>query len=141
MLLATIAMMLGCRNSYSDVQIASSATVSQQWTEIRPAQPLSWTKPAEEFSFHIDSPHQRSPQAEIIGPSGEHFVPQVEFVTTNGRTIAADTHGFWGEDMYFYWSKGGPGAEPIQMIRVRSSLPLNISKLVWRGYDAAKVKR
>jgi len=133
--------MVGCRDPYTQVSIAPTATVTQSWSEVRPPQPLRWTKPQEEFSFHIDTPHQRSPQAEVIGSRGERCVPEVEFVTTSGKTLIADAHGFWGEDMYFYWSKGVPGMEPVQAIRIRSNLPLQISNLIWRGYDPAEVKR
>ncbi len=134
-------MVPGCGNPYTQVPIASNATISQEWTEIRPPANLRWTEPVEEFSFHIDSPYVRSPQAEIVVPSGEHFIPDVEFVTTSGMTYVTNGHGFWGEDMFFSLSNGQPGMEPIQTIRIRSTLPLRISNLVWRGYDPAKVKR
>lgn len=133
--------MVGCRDPYVQVPIAPTATVTQNWTEVHPTTALRWTKPQQEFSFHIDTPHQRSPQAEIVGPNGQRCVPEVEFVTTGGKTLIADAHGFWGEDMYFYWSKGESGMEPIQAIRIRSSLPLQISNLMWRSYDPAEVKR
>ena len=134
-------MMVGCRDPYVQVPIAATATVAQNWTEVRPAEPLRWTKPVQEFSFHIDTPHQRSTQVEIVGPGGEHFIPEVELVTVSGKTIVMDGHGFWGEEMCFDWSKGAAGMEPIQAIRIRSRVPLQISNLIWRGYDPAEVKR
>jgi hypothetical protein len=133
--------MVGCRDPYVQIPITPTTTVTQNWTEVRPKMALRWTKPQQEFSFHIDTPHQRSPQAEVVLSSGERCVPEVEFVTTSGKTLVADAHGFWGEDMYFYWSKGDPGMEPLQVIRIRSSIPLQISNLVWRGYDPTEVKR
>ena len=139
--LGTLLMMVACRDPYVQVSIASTAAVTQDWKEILPAEPLRWTKPHEEFSFHIDTPHRRGAKAEIVGPQGERCVPEVEFITADGKSLLADAHGFWGEDMYFYSSKGGPGTESIRAIRIRSSLPLQLSELIWRGYDPAEVKR
>lgn len=136
-LLSTVA----CTSPYKETVIAQGASISTEWTEIHSPQPLRWSQPAEEFSFHIDSPHQRSPQAEIIGPDGKRFVPEVEFVTSDRKVLVCDVHGFWGEDMYFSYSKGGPGTEPVQAVRMRSSVPLRVSNLLWRAYDPAKVKR
>jgi hypothetical protein len=133
--------MVGCRDPYVQVPIAPTATVTQDWTEVRPRKPLHWTKPVQEFSFHIDTPHQQSTQVEIVGPGGEHFIPEVELITMSGKTMAMQGHGFWGEEMYFDWGKGGSGMGPIQAIRIRSRVPLQISNLIWRGYDPAEVKR
>jgi hypothetical protein len=133
--------LIGCNERYTDVLVASSASISQQWSELRPEKPLQWTRPEEEFSFHIDTPHQQGEKLDIVGPSGEHCLPDVELVTTSGKTISLDGHGFWGEDMYFYLTKGKPGNEAFQAIRIRCSMPLRISNLIWRGYDPTEVKR
>jgi len=133
-------MMLGCGDRYTQVPIASTAAVSKEWTEIRPLRPLHWTQPVEELSFHIDSPHDIGPHAEILGPGGEKVVPDVELVASDGKTYTMDEHGFWGEDMFFSRDKLSDSVA-IQVIRIRSRLPLHISNLIWRGYDPAKVKR
>ncbi len=132
--------MLGCRDPYTQIRIASSATISQDWIEIRPAEPLHWTQPVQEFSFHIDSPHAVSRELQIVAPDGKRGVPDVELVASDGRTLVLDSHGFWGEDMYFY-SRETPAPVTVQAIRIRSNFPLHISGLTWRGYDPAKVKR
>lgn len=132
---------LACSSAYKETVVAQSASISTRWSEIQSPQPLEWSQPAEEFSFHIDSPHQRSAQADLIGPDGQRFIPEVEFVTADGKTLVPDAHGFWGEDMYFSYSKRVPQTEPVQMVRMRSDVPLRISHLVWRSYDPAKVKR
>jgi hypothetical protein len=141
MVVGVLLLTTACRDPYTQVRIVPAATIAQGWSEIRPAEPLRWTKPIQDFSFHIDTPHERSSRGEIVGLDGQSCIPEVEFLTTDGKTLVADTHGFWGEEMYFYWSKGGIGTEAIQAIRVRSSLPLQISNLIWRGYDPAEVKR
>ena len=139
MIFVACATILGCRDPYTEVFIASTATLSNDWTEIRPAQPLDWTQPVEEFSFHIDSPHEIGPHAEVVGPDGQKAVPDVELIVSSRKTYAMDAHGFWGEDMYFTRDKSD--LEAIQAIRIRSSMPLRISNLIWRGYDPAKVNR
>lgn len=132
-------MMLGCKDPYTQVPIAPTATVSTDWTEIRPKQPLHWTQPAEEFIFHIDTPHDIGPHAEVVGPDGQKAIPDVELVASDGKTYPMDEHGFWGEDVFFSREKLADSVS-IQAIRMRSSLPLRISNLRWTGYDPAKVK-
>jgi hypothetical protein len=132
---------VACTNPYQESRIAQTAMINQEWSEIRPPHPLKWAKPVQEFSFHIDSPYHHTAQAQIVGADGQRFVPDVQFLTASGKVYIPDAHGFWGEDMYFFYSKGNNTTEPIVSIRVRSSLPLNISNLLWVGYDPAKVKR
>lgn len=131
---------LGCEDRYTQAPIASAATVSKDWVEIRPPQPLKWTRPVQEVDFLIDSPHERGVRADIIGPNGEHWVPEMLLVASDGKIFTMDSHGFWGEDMFF--DRGSPGdSVTIQAIRMRSGMPLRISNVRWVGYDPAKVKR
>jgi hypothetical protein len=92
----------------------------------------------QEFTFHIDSAHQRNSQLEIIGPEGEHSVPDVELVAHDGRTFALEVHGFLNEDMFF--TRRTPVAT-IVAVRIRNSFPIRVSNVRWVGYDPAKVKR
>jgi len=133
--------MVGCGDRYTQIPVASSVAISGAWTEIRPPEALHWTQPVEEFSFHIDSPHYIGPNAEVVGSDGQKFVPDVELIASDGKTYAMKEHGFWGEDMFFTRTDRLAGSVTIQTIRIRSSLPLRISNLIWRGYDPAKVKR
>jgi len=140
--LAMLVLMGGCSNPYTDVPVASSATISQQWSEITPPQPLQWTRPAQELSFHIDTPHEQSTSVEIVGPNGQHCAPDVEFVTTSGKDFPMDAHGFGGDiEMYFWWKQERPEMEPIKTFRVRNCFPIHVSKIIWRGYDPREVKR
>ncbi len=115
--------------------------ISKEWTEIRPVQPLHWMRPVEEVSFHIDSSHDIGSHVEVVAPDGQKFVPEVELVASDGKTYAMDEHGFWGEDMFFTRRDKLSNSVAIQAIRIRSSLPLRISSVIWRGYDPAEVKR
>jgi len=141
MALAALVLMVGCRDRYTEVPISAPTTIGKDWIELHPSKPLVWKDPAEEFSFHIDTPHQRSERAEIIATNGERCVPEVRLVTESGDALSPEAHGFWGEDMYFYWSRGEAKREPIRAIRVRSDIRLQISSIIWRGYDPSKVKR
>ena len=132
--------MVGCSNQYAEVPVASSAAISQQWSDISPPQPLRWTQPVQELSFHIDSPHEIGPHAEVLLPGGKTVIPDAELITSDGKTFAMNHHGFWGADMFLSRDKLSDSVT-IRTIRIRSSVPLRISNLIWRGYDPAKVKR
>jgi hypothetical protein len=139
--LAVMSMMLGCGDRFVTVPIARSATLTASWTEFRPAQPLLWSEPQQEICFHIDSPHEISSELTIIGPNGERFVPDVELIADSGRVLVMDTHGFLPDKMVYQLRAKPSDVAVIKAVRIRSSSPLRITNLVWRGYDPAEVKR
>jgi hypothetical protein len=130
--------MAGCEDPYSQVSIAPGAIVSTEWTEIRPEKPLAWTKPVEEFTFHIDSAHQRSLNLEIVGPDGKRSIPEVDLIAEDGRVVPLDVHGFLSEDMFFTTQTP---VKTVRAIRIRNSFQIRISNLRWVGYDPKEVKR
>ena len=136
-----LSLLLACRDPYSVISIASEVTISKDWIELRLARPLRWSRPEEELSFNIDTPHSVGEGLEIIGPRGEHFVPEVEAIGENGNVFTMDSHGFLGEELVFSFKNKPSGLNTIQAVRLRSSTPLRVSNLRWRGYDPQEVKR
>jgi hypothetical protein len=129
----------GCANPYTQVPVASTASVSTDWSELQPEKPLDWTQPVEEIRFHIDSPHQVDPDLRIIGPGGRKAVPDVELVAADGRTFPMNIHGFVNEDIFFASQARVPVT--IHAIRIRNGFPIHISNIRWVGYDPARVKQ
>src|SRR6266545_1999176 len=115
--------MTACTDPYTQVPIAGVASVSKDWTEIRPEKPLAWTKPVEEFTFHIDSAHQRSLDLQIVGPDGKRSVPEVDLIAEDGRAFSLDARGFANEDMFFSTQKPLP-VSSFRAIRIRNSFPI-----------------
>ncbi len=143
-LTALLCMVSGCtsrQTRYVEVKVADEAFVSRFWAELRPVALLRWSQPVEELSFLIASPHEKSSSAEIVLPSGQKIVPEVQFITSDGRTLIPDAHGFWGDEMYFTFAEGQPPSTEIKAIRLRSDADLKITRIVWRGYDPKVVKR
>jgi hypothetical protein len=134
-------LLLGCREPYFVVPITSHATISQVWTELRPAQPLRWSQQEEELGFRIDTPHHIGDGLEIVGPGGEKFVPEVELMADNGKLFVMDSHGFLGEEVVFTFKSKPADLKSIRVVRIRSSIPIKISDVLWRGYDPRNVKR
>jgi hypothetical protein len=132
---------LGCREPYIVEPVVSQAVLSTNWKEFRPAHPLRWSRPVEELSFRVDAPHHIGEHLEIIGPSGERFVPEVELLGDNGKPFVMDSHGFLGEEVVFAFRNKPSGLTSIQAIRIRSSTPIDVSNMLWRGYDPKEVKR
>jgi hypothetical protein len=135
-----IFLLLGCREPYVIVPIVSQATLSTNWSEFRPEHALRWSEPEEELSFHIDTSHRIGEHLEIIGPKGERFVPEVELVAADGKTFIPDYHGFLGGDIFFAFRVKPSALTSIAAIRIRSSIPVTVSKMIWRGYDPKEVK-
>jgi hypothetical protein len=140
-LLCAISWLSSCRAPLSEVYIARAANLTKDWTEFRPSPQIRWSQPDGEISFHIDTPHKRSNDFEIIGPNGELCVPEVELISDNGQTLVIDTHGWTNQDMVFFIWNQPSHIKNIQAVRIRSSLPLQISNLRWEGYDFAKIKK
>lgn len=140
-MLEAVSLILGCAKPYVVVPIVSQSSISTSWTEFRPARPLGWSRPEEELSFRINTPHPIGQNLEIVGPSGENFVPEVELVAESGRLFVMDSHGFLGEEIVFTFKSKPSGLKSIQAVRIRSSSPISISNVLWRGYDPKNVKR
>jgi hypothetical protein len=136
-----LSLLLGCREPYSVVPIASQATIAKDWAEFRPAQPLRWSQPEEEISFIIDTPHRIGEALAIVGSGGESFVPEVEVIGEGGRVVIMDSHGFLGEELVFTFKSRPADLRTIQAVRLRSTTPISISNVQWRGYDPRRVKR
>jgi hypothetical protein len=140
-LLSVMCLFLGCREPYVVEPIIAHANLSSNWSEFRPGHLLRWSEPEEELSFRIDTPHRIGEHLEIVGQGDERFVPEVELVANDGKTLLMDTHGFLGGEIVFTF-KSKPSVFPsIAAIRVRSAIPITVSNMVWRGYDPKNVKR
>ena len=126
---------IGCHHSYFVVEVASGAQLSPQWTTIRPAHLLPWSHPIEELSFHIDSPHAIGRSAELIMPSGMHCSIEVQLVSADGHAYSMVWHNFLNGDMFFGLPQKPPTLNIVQGFRIRSSFPIKVSNLIWRGYD------
>lgn len=93
--------------------------------EIRPAHPLYWTEPVEEIDFHVAPPYHSDTRANLVGPNGEVWVPDVQLVGTDGKTCPTDDHGSWGDDMFFSHDRL-PDSIGVVAIRIRSKFPIRI---------------
>jgi hypothetical protein len=137
---------IGCREPYTIVPVAPSVNLSKNWIYLHAKPPLRWSQPVEEFSFHIDSPHSFGQindghTVDIVLPNGGRCSIDVELIAQGGRSYAMDSGGVLGGDMYLTFKTKPPKLTSIEAVGIRSSTPLHISHLLWRGYDPAKVKR
>jgi hypothetical protein len=141
LMLGIFSIMLGCRTPYKVVSIAPSATLSEDWLELRLEKPLRWSEPVEEISFHIDSAHQISDGLEIIEANGQRCVPEVELIGDDGKSYIMDSHSFLGDEMIFSFKSHPANLKSVRAIRLHNRISLHVSNLLWRGYDPAEVKR
>jgi hypothetical protein len=140
-LLWILLILTGCRQPYVIEPIVSEAVISKDWTEFRPPHVLGWSQPVEELSFRVDTPHRIGDHLDIIGPSGEKFVPEVELIAADGKSFLMDSHGFLDDEVVFSFKSKPVDLRSVEGVRIRSSTPVHISNMVWRGYDPKTVKR
>jgi hypothetical protein len=140
-LLLGIVLVLGCRDHYVVQPVAPRAEIGTDWTVLTPPKALLWSKPVEELAFLIDSPHQIGEHLEVVGPKGEKFVPEVQLLSPSGKWYQMDSHGILGEEMFFTLRNGSSDLTSFNEVRIRSDVPITISKVLWRGYDPNDVKR
>jgi len=68
-------------------------------------------------------------------------VPEVEVSGESGRVFRMDSLSFLGEELVFTFKSKPSDLKTIEAVRLRSSTPLSVSNLKWRGYDPQQVKQ
>lgn len=132
-----------CREPYKTVQVASTMQLSRGWTEISPNKPLSLSEPTEEVVFTVDPPHSFDRDLFPVLSNGTKCPVSVAILDDRGRSYALNGPGLIGGDMFFdtFDTLVPRDVHYIQKIRFKSGCDMEISNVIWRGYDFSKVKR
>lgn len=129
---------------YIDREISGPVTVNQQWLELTPKEPLTVYRDTQQIILYpiglrSDMVNGRE---SLILPDGQTISVEVELVDSNG-----DTHRINGTEQKVnldvlstgFWFEGVSKDMTFKTVRVKSSAPLKLKKIVWRCYNSGEV--
>jgi len=125
-----------------DVEISGPALISNNWLEITPQIPLRAKRVVQQVVAYVDKPVTKDRDSfELVFPDGSRVTPEVEVIDDDGKiykltdassiTTPKSSEAF--QRGFGAWQL--PNDKVYRKVRIRSSKPFMISKLVWRCYD------
>ena len=129
-------------NPYLKIEISGPATNSSEWMEITPQEPL---KPEREVNAVIlIFATEYKPDYKANGlrfPDGAVVVPEVQLIDQDGKTFPMGIESMGATGMGFGFFDPNSHLESLPKdkiyptVRIRSSQPIQCSKIVWQGYN------
>ena len=124
------------KNPFIDRQLSGPVTLTSEWLELKPTEPLKIARDTHELTLFPDPPiPDGGPsaviEAELIGSDGTtyHSRPGVEQTLTGNLKITSRSLGF----------KDLPDNVTFTKVRIKSRTPYPVSKILWRCYNWGEV--
>jgi hypothetical protein len=129
-------------NPFLDREISGPVTISSEWMEITPQEPL---KPEHEVNaVTLMFASEYIPDYKENGlrfSDGTVMVPEVQLIDQDGKVYALGIESMGPKGMGFAFFdpishlESLPKDKVYRTVRIRSDKPIECSKLVWRGYN------
>jgi hypothetical protein len=124
------------KNPFIDRQLSGRVTLTSEWFELKLTEPLKIARDTQELTLFPDPPiPDGGPnvdiEAELIGSDGTtyHSRPGVSETLTGNLKITSRSLGF----------KDLPDNVTYIKVRIKSSVPYPVSKILWRCYNWGEV--
>jgi hypothetical protein len=126
-------------NPYLDQQLAGPTTISAQWLEITPKSPLKISRQRHLIVLHLDdSIRTEADGAGLILPDGSVVRPQVELVSTDGKTYELNQPSLLSsptETLAYFTGENLPKDQVYVTVRIRTDKPVRCKRIFWRNYN------
>ena len=150
LLISSCAELARMRNPNLDLEIQGPVTISDEWFEITPQEPLKAERELSQivlwFAEHtkVCSPRPRG----IVGNDGAVFEPEVELVDERGGIYKLKEDGLDETGMSYRWfgennsqfNTSLPKDKTYIKVRIKSLEPIKCSSVVWRNYNTRDSK-
>ncbi len=124
-------------NPYLDTEIAGPTTISSEWLEIVPKQPLRAERQIKNFIIVFDKSQSYEPLEGTYGvrlPDGSIAVPEVQLVDESAHIHVLTPIGVSADGVVFRDEDSREGSV-YRAVKVRSSKPIKVSRIYWRCYN------
>lgn len=116
--------------------IATDLVVDGQWQEVSISNPLKPWRQVQHVTLNVDGySHQHDPPSgpfRVTLPDGTVAKPEVQIVDERGNTLVLEDDLRLGDTIGFSPQIGGfPSDQKYVMIRLRSDVPIKVTKLGW----------
>jgi len=124
------------KNPFIDRKLSGRVTLTSEWLELTPAKPLKIARDTHELTLFPDPPipdgrPTAKIEAELIGSDGTtyHSRPGIAQTLSGDLKITSRSLGF----------KDLPDNVTYTKVRIKSSTPYPVSKILWRCYNWGEV--
>lgn len=137
-----------CGLFYIDRQLSGPVTLNQNWLELTPSQSLKIARDTHELTLFPDPPIQMvdgPPDKGLIPSDGRDADIEAELIGSNGvtyRSAPGRSETLTGDLKVTSRSldfKDLPADVTYSRVRIRSSVPYPVKKILWRNYNWGSV--
>jgi hypothetical protein len=123
-----------------DRDISGPVTISTEWLEITPEEPLKPEREVQKVIIWFAAPYTTSHPPALVFQDGAAITPEVQLVDVHGNTFdlrvsAAGASGLGYRCCDGVFDKELPKDRTYRTVRIRSARPIQASKIVWRVYN------
>jgi hypothetical protein len=120
---------------YSDRELSGPVTISSEWTEIIPKEPLKAERQIQYLTLDIaDAFLPDYDLGKVKLSNGALVLPEVQLEDDKGTTYNLDRSGIDQKGMVFFMHEL-PKDKRYRVVRVRSATPIRCSRIYWRSYN------
>ena len=121
-----------------DREIAGPVSISSEWIEILPEEPLEPEREVQQVLIWFAQPYTTNING-IISPDGHTFYPEVQLIDQRGNAYNLRLSAISSSGIGLSCCKEGNQSLPrdikYRAVRIRSDRPVNGSQVVWRCYN------
>jgi hypothetical protein len=123
-----------------DRVISGPATLSSEWLEIKPQEPLKPEREVQNVIIWFAVPYTARQPPALVFEDGAAITPEVQLVDAGGnifklRTSGGDSSGFAYTCCDGTYDRRLPKDRTYRSVRIRSDRPIQASQIVWRCYN------
>lgn len=123
-------------NPYLDREISGPVTLTSEWIEIVPEEPLRPEREVQKILLDFAQPYESDHDAwKIRFPDGSLVAPEVQLIDKNGNVFTSSKVASLGQTGMGLRMSSLPQDRVYLKLRLRSDKPIAISRIIWRCYD------
>jgi hypothetical protein len=135
-LIVICCLMISCFGQDVDRQLLGKITLSPEWLELEPEQPL---KPSRQVQMIVlVTSESFEPDFDSRGirlEDGAIAVPQIQILDQDGNRYDLTTQTVSGTTEVSYWKAGLPADRVYTKVRLRSNHSISCARVLWRCHN------
>jgi hypothetical protein len=140
-----------CSLFYIDREISGPVTLNQNWIELTLSEPLTIARDTHELTLFPDPPIQMvddpTGKQSLIPADGREATIEAELIGTDGKTyrstpgVSQTMTGDLKVTMRRLGFKDLPADVRYARVRIKSSVPYPVKRILWRNYNWSSVNK
>lgn len=128
-------------NPNLDREISGAVTITAEWLEIRPEDPLRPEREIHQVVLDVEKPVTAQTNSwGLVLPDGSVVTPEVQLIDESSNVYSLtepsfNTNSSTGLTLRGFSLRNLPKDRLYTKVRVRSSKPIRVSRILWRSYN------